>query len=91
VIGYIDLPVAKMFYIPGEIQRYIFGITDLTFRMLALRLDFREQSKFQLLYCLIYLNTRGIKNIGGTNKPLTPCQFPVNASIPVEYIFQYIE
>jgi hypothetical protein len=30
VIGYIDLPVAKMFYIPGESQRYIFGITDLT-------------------------------------------------------------
>jgi hypothetical protein len=25
-----------MFYIPGESQRYIFGITDLTFRMLAL-------------------------------------------------------
>ena len=31
VIGYIDLPVAKMFYIPGKSQRYIFGITDLTF------------------------------------------------------------
>ena len=43
VIGYIDLPVAKMFYIPGKSQRYIFGITDLTFRMLALRLDFRQQ------------------------------------------------
>jgi hypothetical protein len=28
VIGYIDLPVPKMFYIPGESQRYIFGITD---------------------------------------------------------------
>jgi hypothetical protein len=28
VIGYIDLPVAKMFYIPGESQRYIFGITE---------------------------------------------------------------
>ena len=41
VIGYIDLPVAKMFYIPVKSQRYIFGITDLTFRMLALRLDFR--------------------------------------------------
>jgi hypothetical protein len=26
------------------------------------------------LHCLIYFNTRGIKNIGGTNKPLTPCQ-----------------
>ena len=42
VIGYIDLPVGKMFYIPGKSQRYIFGITDLTFRMLALRLDFRQ-------------------------------------------------
>jgi hypothetical protein len=42
VIGYIDLPVAKMFYIPGEVQRYICGITDLMFRMLALRLDFRQ-------------------------------------------------
>ena len=31
VIGYIDLPVAKMFYIPVKSQRYIFGITDLTF------------------------------------------------------------
>jgi hypothetical protein len=71
MIEYIDLLVAKMFYIPGESQRYIFGITDLTFRMLA--------------------NTRGIKNIGGTNKPLTPCQFTVIASIPVEYIFQYLE
>jgi hypothetical protein len=27
--------------VSGESQRYIFGITDLTFRMLALRLDFR--------------------------------------------------
>jgi hypothetical protein len=35
-------------------------------------------------------STRGIKNIGGTNKPLTPCQSTVNASIPVEYIFQYL-
>jgi hypothetical protein len=42
VIGYIDLPVAKMFYIPGKNQRYIFGITDLTFRMLAFKLDFRQ-------------------------------------------------
>jgi hypothetical protein len=44
VIGYIaiDLPVAKMFYIPGKSQRYIFGITDLTFIMLVLRLDFRQ-------------------------------------------------
>jgi hypothetical protein len=41
VIGYIDVPVAKMFYIPGKSQRFIFGITDLTF-MLALRLDFRQ-------------------------------------------------
>jgi hypothetical protein len=39
---FIGLPVAKMFYIPGKSQRYIFGITDLTFRMLALRLDFRQ-------------------------------------------------
>ena len=38
VIGYIDVPVAKMFYIPGKSQRYIFGITDLTFRIL----DFRQ-------------------------------------------------
>jgi hypothetical protein len=29
VIGYIDLPVAKMFYIPVKSQRYILGITDL--------------------------------------------------------------
>jgi len=42
VIEYIDLPVAKMFYIPGKSQRHIFGISDLTFRMLALRLDFRQ-------------------------------------------------
>ena len=42
VIGYIGLPIAKMFYIPGKSQRYIFGITDLTFGMLALRLDFRQ-------------------------------------------------
>ena len=42
VIGYIDLPVAKMNYIPGKSQRYSFGITDLTFRKLALRLDFRQ-------------------------------------------------
>ena len=42
VIGYIDLPVEKMFYIPGKSQRYIFGITDLMFRMLALRLDFKQ-------------------------------------------------
>ena len=42
VIGYIDLPVAKMFYIPGKSRRNIFSITDLTFRMLALRLDFRQ-------------------------------------------------
>ena len=40
VIGYIDLPVAKMFYIPGKST--IFGFTDLTFIMLALRLDFRQ-------------------------------------------------
>jgi hypothetical protein len=32
VIGYIDLPVAKMFKIPGKSRRYIFGITDLKFR-----------------------------------------------------------
>ena len=37
VIECIDLPVAKMFFIPGKSQRYIFGITDLTFR-----LDFRQ-------------------------------------------------
>jgi hypothetical protein len=30
------------------------------------------------------IETRGIKNIGGTNKLLTPCQSTVNASIPVE-------
>ena len=42
MIGYIDLPVAKMFKIPGKSQRYIFGITDLTFRILASRLDFRQ-------------------------------------------------
>jgi len=41
VIGYIDFPVAKMFYIPGKSKRSNFGNTDLTFRMLALRLDFR--------------------------------------------------
>jgi hypothetical protein len=39
----------------------------------------------------IHFNTRGIKNIGGTSKPLTPYQSTVNASIPVEYIFQYLE
>jgi hypothetical protein len=31
VIGHIDLPVAKMFYIADKSQRYIFGIIDLTF------------------------------------------------------------
>ena len=42
VIGYIDLPVAKRFYIPGKSRRHDFSITELTFRMLALRLDFRQ-------------------------------------------------
>ena len=41
-IGYTDLPVTKMFYIPGKSKRSIFGITDLTLRMLASRLDFRQ-------------------------------------------------
>jgi hypothetical protein len=32
-----------------------------------------------------------ILNIGGTNKPLAPCQSTVKASMPVEYTFQNLE
>ena len=42
VISYIDLPTEKEFYTPGKSKRSIFGNNDLTFRMLALRLDFRQ-------------------------------------------------
>jgi hypothetical protein len=52
VIGYIDLPVAKMFYIPGESQRYIFGITDLTFRMLAIYQAFNASSENEIQICI---------------------------------------
>ncbi|XP_076099880.1 uncharacterized protein LOC143069233 [Mytilus galloprovincialis] len=41
VIGYVQLPSGKEFYIPGKSKKAIFGNTDLTFKMLALRLDFR--------------------------------------------------
>ena len=37
----IDLPTNKNAYIPGKSKKAIFGNVDLTFRMLALRLDFR--------------------------------------------------
>ena len=42
VINYIDLPTEKEFYTPGKSKKSLFGNTDLTFRMLALRLDFRQ-------------------------------------------------
>lgn len=36
----VDLPTSKQFYIPGKSKKSIFGNVDLSFRMLALRLDF---------------------------------------------------
>jgi hypothetical protein len=38
--GYIYLPTKKEFYSPGKSNKAIFGNVDLTFRMLALRIDF---------------------------------------------------
>ena len=40
VKGYIYLPTKKEFYSPGKSNKAIFGNVDLTFRMLALRIDF---------------------------------------------------
>ena len=40
VVDFIDLPTNKDAYIPGKSKKSIFGNVDLTFRMLALRLDF---------------------------------------------------
>ena len=40
VKGYIYLPTKKEFYSPGKRNKAIFGNVDLTFRMLALRIDF---------------------------------------------------
>ncbi|CAC5391899.1 unnamed protein product [Mytilus coruscus] len=42
VTAYVELPSGKEFYTPGKSKKAIFGNTDLTFKMLALRLDFRE-------------------------------------------------
>jgi hypothetical protein len=44
------------------------------------------------LHCFIYFNIRVIKNIGGTNKPLAPCQSTVKAiqNVIFENRFQYI-
>ncbi|CAG2206480.1 unnamed protein product [Mytilus edulis] len=41
VIAYVELPSGKEFYTPGKSKKAIFGNTDLTFKMIALRLDFR--------------------------------------------------
>jgi hypothetical protein len=40
VKGYTDLSTEKEFYSPGKSKNAIFGNVDLTFRMLALRIDF---------------------------------------------------
>ncbi|VDI48143.1 Hypothetical predicted protein [Mytilus galloprovincialis] len=40
VINFIDLPTYKNAYIAGKSKKAIFGNVDLTFRMLALRMDF---------------------------------------------------
>ncbi|CAC5423237.1 unnamed protein product [Mytilus coruscus] len=42
VTAYVELPSGKEFYTPGKSKNAIFGNTDLKFKMLALRLDFRE-------------------------------------------------
>jgi hypothetical protein len=49
VIGYIDLPVAKRFYIPGESQRYIFGITE---RLISYIKPLMPVLKMKLRYAL---------------------------------------
>ncbi|CAC5408527.1 unnamed protein product [Mytilus coruscus] len=41
-ITHVELPSGKEFYTPSKSKKAIFGNTDLTFNMLALRLDFRE-------------------------------------------------
>ena len=41
VVEWVDLPTEKEFYIPGKSKKGIFGNSDLTFRMIALRCDFR--------------------------------------------------
>ena len=46
VLDSIDLPTFKDAYIPGKSSKAIFGNVDLTFRMLALRLDFTRYRPF---------------------------------------------
>ncbi|CAG2207358.1 unnamed protein product [Mytilus edulis] len=57
VIAYVELPSGKEFYTPGKSKKAIFGNTDLTFKMLALRLDFRAyESEINFLPPALHTN-----------------------------------
>jgi hypothetical protein len=60
VIGYIDLPVAKMFYIPGESQRITFDVSVLVINKADIIYQaFNASSENEIQICikqLVYQN-----------------------------------